>query len=612
MRTLALVAAFLAGASAQAGTLRKKTKEQRHLGKEYDHESGAHVPILWTNSGGGWRAMVSAMGTAKLLDKIGVLKDVAAIGSSSGASWFALQFFYSQQFHDKVLGGTDADLNDFVQSWMQAYNNIWPPTDDPPQPSPFCQSLDPYLPLLSSIDPALESLFANCAQIESVVNNWSWASGMDTMLQTVSTDYGDPSLATRQLSNNEHKIASLKYVDLHVQTTFTPNAIDDTGSQVTSFGGPSTLADQNKNNESTVFDVSLPMQYTISSQNTGGYNHWLPDDFFRDLDSYRGNKREEYAPASLSGNVTTSASGLEVVEQCPLQNNNAWEDPNVLQLFSATSARFGAFMPSSPTMFNQLWAPIYQALAQSGSDDADSASSSLVDFLNLLWDNSQLGATGVCTDFDGTSNTFSDCGVGSGRFIDSGYSDGTSLAQTLGAAQIKQKMNQELLANVTTPANIKTANLDASAEPIKIIHAYNDFVNNTNTIFLLFWDTDANEGIAPGNFLYSPDVGVAIPSKQIFNETLQESDMQQQLTPMIANTTLQTATFRGTTIDNPAYGVAAGTPVDILFVRLNSPIPTYLLTRAGVEPAIQPLGDMAEMIASSDELGDIIKAFADA
>ena len=68
---------------------------------------------------------MSCIGFANLFSKLDIISKFSAISTTSGASWFSTQLFYSQQFYDRVINAEDSDaLYDFVVQWMDAYKQM--------------------------------------------------------------------------------------------------------------------------------------------------------------------------------------------------------------------------------------------------------------------------------------------------------------------------------------------------------------------------------------------------------------------------------------------------------------------------------------------------------
>lgn len=77
----------------------------------------------------------------------------------------------------------------------------------------------------------------------------------------------------------------------------------------------------------------------------------------------------------------------------------------------------------------------------------------------------------------------------------------------------------------------------------------------------------------------------------------------------IAGTTLTTAVYSATTIDNPAFGVMGGQNVEILLLQINSEIPVNFLFSNLLAANKQSLVELAHTIAASDELVSRITDF---
>jgi len=81
--------------------------------------------LRWASTGGGWRSQMACIGFANLFSKLDIISKFSAISTTSGASWFSTQLFYSQQFYDRVVNAEDSQsLHDFVVQWMVAYKQM--------------------------------------------------------------------------------------------------------------------------------------------------------------------------------------------------------------------------------------------------------------------------------------------------------------------------------------------------------------------------------------------------------------------------------------------------------------------------------------------------------
>ena len=99
-------------------------------------------------------------------------------------------------------------------------------------------------------------------------------------------------------------------------------------------------------------------------------------------------------------------------------------------------------------------------------------------------------------------------------------------------------------------------------------------------------------------------------SPQIFSEFMDSSSLNDLIEP-IPGSNMTTAILKGTSIDNPIFGIRAGQQVEILLVILNEPITTYIVTPDLVQLYTDPLASMTKNIADNEELASRIKAFVE-
>ena len=83
-----------------------------------------------------------------------------------------------------------------------------------------------------------------------------------------------------------------------------------------------------------------------------------------------------------------------------------------------------------------------------------------------------------------------------------------------------------------------------------------------------YFDTEINQGISPGGFLWRQLMRAPHRSPRIFEEYLDREGLNSLLVS-IPDSNMTTANFQATTIDNPSVGVMAGQTVDVLLLNLN-------------------------------------------
>ncbi|KAL3925866.1 MAG: hypothetical protein SGILL_000115 [Bacillariaceae sp.] len=151
------------------------------------------------------------------------------------------------------------------------------------------------------------------------------------------------------------------------------------------------------------------------------------------------------------------------------------------------------------------------------------------------------------------------------------------------------------------------------SETLKVVATLTNNCNYGPTPFLAYFDTDFNENVEPGEFLWpvnhTDSFNLPLQSPQLFEDKLDESSLD-SMTKTLSNLNVTYAEVKGaTTLENPAFRTKAGQKVDILLLMLNSCIPTDIIGATEIEQYTQPLADMALDIASSQELVGVVKDF---
>jgi hypothetical protein len=222
--------------------------------------------------------------------------------------------------------------------------------------------------------------------------------------------------------------------------------------------------------------------------------------------------------------------------------------------------------------------------------------SALLNAVNLFYQ--VLYQTPIFEDYAVCSQWPTECGSVDGRLVDGSFTDGPTLAQSVG-------QYQQSIAN--SHSN--------SSKSLKIILTNNNNYADTNVRFLEYFNTTFNQGIAPGDFIWSPPLtrgggAEANPrrSKQIFAEYMDDATLLAAFVP-INGTNLTTATYELTTLANPVFKVKAGLKVELLLLQINSNLPTSYSSQQETEANVIPLAELAQQIADSRVLRDRIQAF---
>jgi hypothetical protein len=265
----------------------------------------------------------------------------------------------------------------------------------------------------------------------------------------------------------------------------------------------------------------------------------------------------------------------------------------VVLLASASSDAIGAFAGSVTSLMAQFISKA-EAMVSSELDNA-----TLLAFAELSYTEPALQTLAVDSqwvpDFAGCSST-------DGRLIDGGYTDNPSLALNVG--QYQQEEGADL------------------AQTLKVLLTNMNNYGDSNVEFLSYFATDFNADVTPGTYIWPPPSTLGstsgaynltsyvtpIRSPQIFSTPLDEASIARATVP-VPGTNLTYARISATTTANAAFGVAEGQPVDILYFRINSPIPTIIAGTQMTSVYTMPLADLAQSISGSPELLAAVESF---
>lgn len=546
------------------------------------YTSDASSDIRWSSTGGGWRAMVADQGFANLFAQAGLIGPDAttpfsSIAGNSGGSWFATQFFYSQEFYEKTTGDPEV-LRDFVQSWMDSYLKL---TEALPTDSDLCKPI-PEIPLFGPTKDMC-NVFA--------AYDGDWSAFIMAMLQQASTDYGDADFPSR-IANRSNQVQDLQDVDMLIQTTVAPQSrVRSQGTDV--MIGPNDLEE--------MYAVVLPAMYASSSSdftigggnNLQAYTSSASDSFrFSDYDDYYlypGTNGSLYASDTenhkrLRG---TSSSG-DISPTGSVRTPFGGATPSVSQLASISSAAMGLYSGSVPSSLAQTASVYREDIKDSelGFVKKRLALEGLDRLTNTLYQLPLFDDLAICSQYP------SPCGTTDFRFLDGGFTDNPSFAQNIANYQASENYNpDEPLKMVLT--NTNHASMESEYE---------------QSMILSYFNTTFNKDIEPGKFVWAPGQSTPWASSQIFQESLNWNGLNALLQP-VENSDFTTAILSGTTLDNPIFGTRSGLHVDILLININNDIPNTVVGVDNINKYTPGLVNLAYEIATNQELLERVQLF---
>ena len=301
---------------------------------------------------------------------------------------------------------------------------------------------------------------------------------------------------------------------------------------------------------------------------------------------------------------TQETSTLQVTPAGNLTSTLSAEDmsppfggvPTAVQISTASSSTVGYLSEDAVTYFAQ-----YMSLIRAGLESSSSYTIEQKVELKELLDKTQeiMWETGVlanaATNSAWTKSNPIDMPPAldtSYWFTDGGYTDGPASAIALARHQKTYGTGQE----------------------IKLIISNNNYITDNMNNVLAYFNTTWNSNTNPGDFIWPAGVGSEPQynpqrSNQIFKETMTE-DMLKPLFSPINGTNLTSATISATTVDNPAYGIVAGQKVNLLWLNINSNVPTFLITAPMINGFTPDIVQLVEKIAGSQVLEYVIKEFS--
>ena len=201
-----------------------------------------------------------------------------------------------------------------------------------------------------------------------------------------------------------------------------------------------------------------------------------------------------------------------------------------------------------------------------------------------VYKNSSFDNFAVCSQWPNS------CGELDAFMIDGWFIDNPALVINVGNQQQKQEDATNPIKVILTNTNDKW---NATFNYVQILQYYNTYFN---------------EGVDPGSFLWAPTYYAPYRSPQIFEEYLDERGLDALLDPL-TGTNMTTALLTGTTVENKAFAISAGQPVEILLLNVNANITTFVIGRQAIVDFTQPLANMTRNIAANQELVQRVRDF---
>ncbi|CAB9509278.1 expressed unknown protein [Seminavis robusta] len=556
----------------------------------------------WSSTGGGWRAMFACIGFSNVFRQAGLFSEDApslfsGIATTSGASWFNTQLFYSPSFYQQtVLAENPQQLHDFTIRWMQAYHaltqDIMPITNHVEEvvnmtslrPNDTSTNTDTrpkddiltflwdFYDLVQFFGGIGATLFSNCWRLEQIrLNPMSTAARMILVDCRYPKSGPTPPAQAQEDEGNDY-FGLRKFLE----------RIFETHQDMAVYLGP-------QEQDQLRYSVPLSAGYVVNETFAGFlYNTFdspsstelqthvaaLSPDFHFDqwVDFHLFGSNDNATvliPSFPTGDTTTD------ILDPPFGGNP--EGATLIQLSAVSSAFGGPTSPEVPSSFAQLLsrprAEILESkgfLAQRAFDEA----------VRKLYESESLDEMSICSQWPTRP-----CGAKDGRFIDGGLADNPAVVINVG------QYHQQQDANLTKTLKLVLTNT-------------NDHLKLSLNSILQYFSTTFNQEVAPGEHVWPPGFFGPIRSTQFMEHFLDEATLLKMLDPIGDNPSSNTSTavLRGTTIDNPAFGIRAGQVIEILLINLNADITTYIAGPNLIQATTVPMAEMTRDLAASQEL----------
>ena len=533
-------------------------------------------PLIWAVPGGGERAVSSCMGFASLFVRAGLISSESSkfhsIAANSGGALFMIQYFYSEVFFERLLINDPSQVRDFASEWMSAQNEALLQ----PGFSPRCAFLLP----LGYVVPFFRFMYDRCGVL--LPFNFDWAMYMRQVLSSASVAYGDPTLPDRPMTP-ENRVSAMQDTDFLIQTGLAPGS--RVGDKYVTLGPQS--------NPDASFSYFLAAQYVVENDRShfryAEENETMPfvtktyiaPDTFASADW-------DVAYPPLSTDLFRAATRLEgpsTNETFAFREPFSGITPTVAQIIAATTS-WVAFLSSHSGGFPNVMAIIdyYTKSMDTGVVGKSVTRFTLVNVFKYIYRNNLFADFSICSQWP------NDCGLEDSRFVDGGFTDGHSLAQTVSSYQTSPGANLS-----------KTLKIILTEPTLDVPKQFDPFLAHFASPF--------TEGIAPGDYFWppapfedAPANAFPIRSFQTFVEYYDENRLMAAFEP-VPNSSFVTAVLQLTTVDNPSYGIVGGQEVEMLYIALNSHLDPYVISN-------EEQADLAYSVAASEILLDRIRDFA--
>jgi hypothetical protein len=536
--------------------------------------------IIWASSGGGWRAQAASIGFSNLFGRAGLLptagsgqggssaNKIESISTNSGASWFSAQFFYSENFYERVMTIDDGDgeesaatMRNLVYEWMTKYEEYQQIVANKNSDT------DDYIDI-ASWDPTEYTEFLKLLMNLDI----DWGTFITGMLDYVAKNvYNDNEFAS-VLATPNNRIAPLQETAQLIHSSLVPQT--SLNSKLNSLGPSS--------KEGFKYSGVLPVTYSVGND---GAEYRIAGNHDKDdpLQVYQSDQEyfyewKDYKEYGIYPNRPETLIPADGTNVGVFNTDFFGGNTKATQAASISSAEKGGFSSSNPSLFTQVTSWEYNNLDEIEKKPFYAATVG-------GFESGEATGVSVPTQWPNQGNELD------GRFVDGGFSDNTALAQTIAYYQARPN------ADLNKVLRIILSNNDTNSKKE---------LNPDNAEVVKFFANDENKGIPPGESFWCECQENPHASAQIFSETVTLEQFKAQTKPVGQ---FLTNRLSGKTITNPLWGIKGGQKVEILVIATDVDIPTTVIGSGEVNKYIEPLMNLATDLATNSALLELVKEF---
>jgi len=487
-------------------------------------------------SGGGWRSQAASIGFAKALWESNQLPLVDTMGSVSGGSWFSMQYAYSEEFFNNVNSKSPTD------TYLEWLNNYYQMFNKQTTTAAHHSIIASVAETLGELSPTLMDYLDGAAGA-----NMNWEVFINQMLESQPWGDNTTSTFTSQNASMDNRKGN-DYTDLLICTNLAQEGQmmsnqGHTKIKINAAGAPDT------------FNV-VPMAWHVPGTGRGTAAKWLTPQY--DISSMTVEDDPAFPwQSSQTGTRRLLGTGLDTDTGNDSDGQLVLSEPSVGKAAAMSSAAAGIL--GAPALLENATAQVRGILNPATTAQTIRAIG--------------LQDMAVCA---GDEPEIHKCQWPNVRLLDGGFSDDGGIALMIGKMQKEKGVGVPLRI-----AALDTGQCNSDADSLKPCYGSSSY--NLWSLFGQGYGKNWKEGyVHAGPYIMpnSPSVNATIFDKKVPEEQLTHTynAIPNSNNPSVLNSkNMSYSVLNVTTVEQKAWGIKAGTPVEIFSLHVNSGLSTELV-----------------------------------